>query len=125
MKGRAPAWFVLGALLASGCVDQGPCTLVVEPVVMVWISDSVSGGPRAGEARGWIQEGSQTDSLIPGVWSGSGVMLARQAYARFRTFTVAVNADGYAPWQRTGVRSRSDHCGVIPVRVDARLVPLP
>ena len=127
----APALvFAVGLLVGTAC-EQGPCNTVVDPAIEVFITDSVTGEPRAGPARGVVEEGAYSDSLrLGGGNTGSDgrvVWISRvAAHDRVGIYTVRIVADGYLDWQRTGVPALDwGHCGITTVTLYARLVPAP
>ena len=127
---RAGVGLPLVALAIQAC-DRGPCVLTVDPAIEVFITDSVTGEPRAGPARGVVEEGTYSDSLQRGKGNyssdGSIIWISRAAaHGRVGSYSVRVVAAGYLDWQRTGVRAlESGYCGITTVTLHARLVPAP
>jgi hypothetical protein len=120
----APLGLVV-CISGAACELPVDCDTGVEPTIDVIITDSVTGEPRAREAWGDAASGGFTDSLRLHLATGNLVWLSRAAWVPGGVYTVRVFADGYAPWQRAGVRSRSERCGTVTVTIEARLVPLP
>ena len=115
--------------LAEGCraADHtGPvCSPTLGEAVAVIVRDAETGAPLATEARGVVQEGAYVDSLRleplqrPTQWTlvGGG--------DRAGTYTVAVERQGFRPWQRSGVVVGRGACGVETVTLTADLEPSP
>ena len=113
-------------LLMSQACNPGPCDATVNPAILAWITDSLTGEPRAQLARGAVQDGAYSDSLQLRSYNDGAWVSRAAAYGRVGIYTVTVVADGYFEWQRTGVRAlQSGYCGIETVRVDVRLVPGP
>lgn len=107
------------SLIACDSPDSThPCTLVLEPAIVVRIRDSVSKLPAAEGATGYVREGSYLDSLRT-----HNVELSKQAaFERPGTYTVVVIKTGYQTWKKDGVRVGSNECHVETVSLDAYLV---
>ncbi len=117
---------VLTCLVLANCDVAGPCDLIVDPAIRVWISHATSGVPLADSAWGMVIDGSYSDSLRGSVYDGQGTMVARRAAdEREGVYTVLVQRAGFQNWSTSGVRAESGDCGVRTARVDAHLVPLP
>lgn len=104
----------------------GPvCGPTLGEAVAVVVRDARTGAPLATDARGAVQEGVYVDSLRleplqqPTQWTlvGGG--------DRAGTYTVAVERQGYGPWQRSGVIVGRGKCGVETVTLTADLEPSP
>jgi hypothetical protein len=114
-------------VLWAGCglVDPPNCTASIEPAVVVWIYDGVTGEPAAHGAQGWVRDGDYTDPLIPyhmATGDPASVVSMRAADERPGTYDVHVEKAGYLPWVETGVRARSGVCHVRTVELVANLV---
>lgn len=123
---RTIAGAALLSLTLAGCDVFSPraCDLGIEPAVEVEIVDAESGEPVAQGAKGVIRDGAYVDSLRPYRSRGDGTVLSLGAGdARSGVYRVEVVRDGYAPWQRDGVRARRGDCGLETAHVRAALVP--
>jgi hypothetical protein len=119
-------------LLLTSALTLGACRSTTMPIayctapasvsVVVTATDSITGVPVADSATGVVQDGAYRDSLR---FEPSSDELA--AGNRVGTFAITIDRPRYQPWVRNGVRvSQVGPCGnVIPVRVAARLQPLP
>lgn len=112
----------LGACQSATMPPVGYCTAPPSISVIATVTDSLTGAAVADSATGAIQDGVYLDSL-------SLVPLTSELEAgnRVGTFTVTINRPRYHAWARSGVRvSLKGPCGnVIPVRIAARLQPVP
>jgi hypothetical protein len=122
---------VLVAVLSTGCFPFAPggCATLIEPGVVVEITDARSGLPRAGRSTGVVVDGAYVDSLVPAGFSDPadpvGSMTSRQgAFGRAGVYSLRVQSDGYQTWTLSGVRVKSDGCSVVPERVQAALQPV-
>lgn len=120
-------------LVTAGCGILGPsvCTLDVRPAIRVEVLDSISGDPVRGTMQIVARGGSATFEVDPNqFFFPPGVDPDTIAFGPFHlaqeragTYSVAVEAEGYRPWQRDAVRVRDDACHVRTVELTARLQP--
>jgi hypothetical protein len=114
------------ATASLGCTTQPICTLSVDPGVVVTIRDAADGKPLASTARGVVRDGAFSDSLRPYGGLGDGTLVSRAAAdERPGVYTVTVVHQGYAPWERSGVRVRPGECHVQAASLTADLQPVP
>lgn len=122
-----PSCLLLAVPMAvAGCGDGlgGACTAIWAPGILVTITDSASGEPRAAEAVAVARARAFVDTLDPAVSIGD-VLISRQgAYERKGIYEVSVRAPGYRDWVRSGVIVRPGECHVQGVALEARLPPL-
>lgn len=129
MKRLKPSWLLpLAVPLALGaCEEIGwgrVCSASVEPGIVVTITDSASGEPRAAVAMALAREEAFVDTLDPAVSRG-GVLISRQgAHERTGIYEVTVRAAGYRDWVRRGVIVRPGECHVQRAELEAPLQPL-
>lgn len=112
-----------GLLLAvAGCDDDplGPvCTAEAVFGINLTVHDG-TGGPAADGALGVAIEGAYADTLViltPSTMAG--------AVERPGTYDITVSKFGYATWSATNVTVAADECHVIPVSMEANLIPVP
>ncbi len=113
-------------LLLVACSDDTPlvCTAEARFGVNVMVRDAVTRQPVPDGVRGTLHDGSYSESLqvmhdIEGrIYSLAG------AVERPGSYRIELLADGYRPWTRENVRVSADRCHVIPVVVQADLVPV-
>lgn len=128
-RGKTGRRVLLPALLLgglAGCDGLGPqlCPLGIEPAVEVEVVDAETGAPVAQGAEGVIRDDAYVDSLRRHVSRADGTVVTLSAgYGRPGVYRVEVVREGYAAWQRDGIRARRGDCGVVTARVRAALVP--
>jgi len=129
-KKRTTSCGVLGPALLTfgllGCDAFGPrlCPLGIEPAVEVEVVDAETGAAVAQGAKGVIRDAAYLDSLRPHASRGDGTVLTLSAGdGRAGVYRVEVVREGYADWQRDGVRARRGDCGVESARARAALIP--
>lgn len=118
---RCTSW-CLGAFLAtslSGCLDilVTDCTAEFVYGIRLEVRDSQTLEPVRDGLSGIQTDGGSTDPLE--VWDHILV----GAGERTGLFAVRVEASGYEPWERTGIRVRHDGCHPVPVEIDVLLEP--
>jgi hypothetical protein len=119
---------VTAAWLLAGCGSSGSsgpvafCTAPRSIAIEVEVHDSITGAARADGATGTVATATYADSLHH---DGSDTTL--YSGDRLGTYQVLVQRPGYVDWDRMGiVVSTTGTCGnVLPVRLQARLVPTP
>jgi hypothetical protein len=111
--------------VVAGCGEYtGPCTLTIDPAIVVAIRHANTGAPLADSATGVVIDGAYSDSLR--LSGGNGAWLTRRAAdERPGVYTVFVSRPGFRNWSTSGVRARGGDCHVRTVWLDAALVPLP
>ena len=108
------------ALTACGEDSTGPiCTAEAVFGINLTVRDG-AGSPAAEGALGLAIEGTFTDTL-----SVFGSTAMAGAVERAGTYDISVSKFGYTTWSANGIVVRSDECHVIPVDLDATLIPLP
>jgi hypothetical protein len=117
---------ILSLLALTACIEGMVCTASVEPAVIVEIRDAVDDQPLAADAVGWVREGTFSDSLRAYGLTLDGALVSRAgADEREGTYVAQVSHAGYADWEQTGVRVKSDGCHVETAHLQARLVRVP
>lgn len=104
-------------VLAACGVSDTVCTMEARAGINVVVTDSVTGSPVTTGVTLIVQDGTYRDSTngFPGANSlGS-------AWEREGVYAVTVRADGYAVWNKSGVRVQSDECHVKAVTIPAKL----
>lgn len=122
---RKPLCLLAALPLVLGACDDfiggRVCTAHVEPGIVVTITDSASGEPRAADAVALARDGAFVDTLGP-AHSRGGVLLSRQgAHERKGIYEVTVRVAGYRDWVRSGVLVRPGECHVQRVELEAPL----
>ena len=130
---------IVGTLVVVGCVRRpgrhsdgsepagAGCLAEIKPAIVVEIRDARTGAAVAQLARGVVQDGAYSDSLIAAAWESPDptTMFARRAAnERLGLYDVRVERAGYRSWRAQDIRVGADHCGVRTVRLQARLEPL-
>jgi hypothetical protein len=119
----------LAALTLASCTEYGgTCTLSVEPGVEVEVRDRATQEPLATTPRGIAREGAYQDSLqVWGMTADVPQRVTRLAGASERagTYSVHLEAEGYAPWDTSGVRVTEGDCGVRTARFAAAMISNP
>ena len=126
----------VGLLLASmmagcGILDPTVCTTEARPAIQVDVLDSISGSPVRGPIRVVASDGSEMfefdsqDIVLSPTADPDTVVFGPfyLAHERPGTYDVAVEAQGYRMWQRTGVRVRDGECHVQTADLMALLQP--
>ncbi len=123
-------WLVTCVVLA-GCenfLNNGTdCDLVAEFSLAVSVVDSITNAPRGGGALVTATDGEFTRSTR-GDMPAAGAAETKTLYLiseRKGTYTITVTRDGYATWQKSGVKVTADACHVRTAEVTARLKALP
>lgn len=113
----------LAALAGLACSDALPgpvCTADFRYGLNITVLDS-SGAPAAQGAIGIAVEGDEYEETLtvlgPDVMAGAG--------ERPGTYDITVSRTGYMTWSATNVTVRADECHVIPVSLEANLIPVP
>jgi hypothetical protein len=113
---------VLG--VSTGCSDPEACTAEARRAVEVEPHDGLSDEFIAVAARGVVRDGPFEDSLRVVRYIGSDPALPvalGAAEERPGTYAVHLQADGYVPWDTTGVQVASDGCHVRTAVLSPRL----
>ncbi|MDH5282870.1 MAG: carboxypeptidase-like regulatory domain-containing protein [Gemmatimonadota bacterium] len=116
---------VMGSL---GCdaANDGACSAHIQMGIEVEVRDSLDDSPRASIARGVAVEGAYSDSLMPFRSDGLGTLISLAgAPERAGTYSVFLEAPGYQPWSKAGVKVNDSECHVQLVTLVARLQPGP
>jgi hypothetical protein len=104
MRSNATRVIRLTAIAAVSACSDGPvvgCPLPLIAGLAIEARDSLSGSP-VSAARALVTDGVFADTVaLPGAG----------AWGRGGTYTIAVEAPGYRPWRRSGIRVREDRCG--------------
>lgn len=109
---------------ADTTTPEAYCTDSIEPGLMVYIVDAVTGTPQADGARAFAVDGSYSDSLKFGIAAGPTLVALQGAAERPGLYHLRIDKQGYRTWTQAGVRVFADTCHVLTVRVTARLQPL-
>jgi len=119
-------------LLAStltACQDPGVvCTADIRPAVEVEVRDAVSGEHLSVTPRGVARDGAFEDSLRVGSTTLSIpplIVTMVGADERAGTYLVQLEAEGYQPWDTSGVVVTGDECHVRTATFTAALDPVP
>jgi len=114
-------------LSAAACSDGAApaCPPVERLAVEVEVRDVQTEEFRADSARGVVQDGNFTDSLVIVRYEGADIVPAAlgAAYGRPGTYAIGIERAGYQPWDTAGVRVIADECGPITAHLVARLSP--
>ena len=124
---------LLLASLTAGCgiLDPTVCTTEAVPAIRVVVLDSISGEPVRGPVRIVALDGAMSfeldsqDVVVPPPEDPDTVVFGPFYLASERpgTYDVTVEAPGYGPWQRAGVRVRAGECHVRTAELTALLQP--
>ena len=112
----------------AACQDPGACTLNTVPAIEVEVRDVVSGEHLSVTPRGAARDGVFEDSLRVGSTTLSIpplVVTMVGADERAGTYLVQLEAEGYQPWDTSGIQVLSDECHVRTVTFTAALDPAP
>jgi hypothetical protein len=97
-----------------------PCTLSVEPGLVIEVRDAKTGQPAACGAQATIRDGAYVETVADSC-TGEGLRL-RGAFERSGTYDVQITKPGYKDWTRDAVVvRRGDDCHVGGVWVEADL----
>jgi len=111
---------VLAAGLVACSEPQGiACTLEFRYGLSITVLDG-AGAPAADGALGLAVEGSYVDTMmvfLPETLVGAG--------ERAGTYDITITKDGFMTWTAENITVTADECHVIPVSLDANLVPVP
>lgn len=131
---RLMSGLVLASLTAGcGIFDPTVCTTEAVPGIRVDVLDSISGAPVRGHVRIVASDGSETfefdsqaDAVLPPGTDPDTMVFSPVflGFERAGTYEVTAAAEGYRPWQRTGVRVRRGECHVRTAEVAALLQPI-
>jgi hypothetical protein len=120
------AWVLLAPGFAA-CLDVEPsCTLSVEPAIHVEVRDAVTNDFLTVTPRGVAREDAFEDSLrVAGMTPESPQRVTSMIAAdeRMGTYVVRVEADGYQPWDTSGVAASRGSCHVVTQQFTASLQP--
>lgn len=110
------------AALAGCDSEDGPviCPAVRRPALVLTVTDSLSGEPRALGVSGYVLAGSRLVPLEP---ENPGEPARLVAFGPAGTYSVLVRREGYLPWARSEVRVATDNCGPATVELAVRLQP--
>jgi hypothetical protein len=125
-----PPLHLAASLLAAALAacDDGGCTLNIVPGVVVEVRDGVTSQFLTTTPRGVARQGTFVDSLEVSEFTDDvppRVATLTGADERAGIYVVQIEADGYLPWDTTGVRVTEDDCHVRTVRFTADLEPVP
>lgn len=125
---KASLLLCLLAAPLTACQDpEVGCTLNILPAVEVEVRDAVSGEHLAVTPRGIARDGAFQDSLRVGSTTLSIpplVVTMVGADERAGTYLVQLEAEGYQPWDTSGVVVTGDECHVRTVSFAADLEPV-
>lgn len=118
----------LGALTACSGADRVTppdvyCTASIEPGLVVYIEDAVTGQPQAEGAMAVATDGAYSESLRGGVSNGVTLLALQGASERAGLYQLRVEKPGYQAWTRSNVRVLAGECHVRTVQVTAKLQP--
>ena len=122
---RASSALALLGLAACNRLGPRACDTGITPAVTVAVVDAVTGAPLAGGATGYVEDGTYREALRVVRSTADTPTHLGAADARPGTYTIVVERPGYARWQRSGVRTRSDGCHAEAPEQRAALVPEP
>lgn len=103
------------------------CTLIANYGLAVSVVDSITNAPRGAGALVTATDGSFTESTRGGIPT-AGAAEPKTLYLvseRKGTYNITVTRDGYALWQKSGVKVTGDECHVRTQEITARLKALP
>jgi hypothetical protein len=129
VAGKGSSWIVASVrtpaniLLADSTLVQVVCTVGALPAISLTVEDSVTGqsGPLA-SLKVKITDGTLSDTAFVNFLSaGAPLFVLPMAYERAGIYDLAVTADGYKPWSRSGITVTSGICHVVTVPITARL----
>ena len=118
----------IGVLSLWGCSDPDVCTEEVRRAVEVEVRDAESDGYIADLTRGVVRDGAFEDSLRLVGWIGGDPALGTVlggADERPGIYSVSLEAEGWKPWDTSGVVVASDACHVSTATLTARLQRAP
>ncbi len=104
--------------------DDIICTAEYRSGLQVEVRDAETGAPAGtgatvrARAPGFTEELHAVQTEV-----GAEVLLFHGVGERAGTYEVSVERPGYESWRRAGVTISRDACHVIPIRLEARLVP--
>ena len=129
---RVQALIVAGllvVLLHSACSDpSAACTADIRPAVEVTVRDAATQSYLVVVPRGVVRDGAFQDSLrVAGTTFDEPPRVATLAAADERRgiYTVQLEAEGYQPWDTSGVAVSHDGCHVITANLAAFLEVAP
>lgn len=129
VAGRGSSWIVASVLtpannlLADSTLVQVVCTVGALPAITLTVEDSVTGqsGPLA-SLKIKITNGTLSDTaFVNFISAGAPLFVLPMAFEREGVYDLAVTADGYKPWSRSGITVTADICHVMTVPITARL----
>jgi len=113
----------VAVLTLAGCLENGgACSTSAEPAVEVEVRDAMSGEYLVATPWGIARDDTYEDSLQ--VWGMTADVPPRVtslagATERAGTYSIAIEAEGYQPWDTAGVRVTEGDCHVRTVRFTA------
>jgi hypothetical protein len=129
VAGKGSSWIVASVLtpahnlLADSTLVQVLCTVGALPAISLTVEDSVTGqsGPLV-SLKIKITNGTLSDTaFVNFISAGAPLFILPMAYERAGVYDLAVTADGYKPWSRSGITVTADICHVTTVPILARL----
>lgn len=111
--------------LLAACSGDTPlvCTAEARFGVNVTVRNAVTKQPVLDGVRGTLQDGSYSETLQVMHDIEGRINSLAGAIERPGNYRIDLVADGYQPWARENVRVTADRCHVLPVVVQADLVP--
>jgi hypothetical protein len=115
---------------ATACDILAPvnCTDILLPGIVVHVADSATSRPVPGRVAVSVRDGTFVDSTGGETALPSGVDVDSvyhgpfyRAFEREGTYRVDVQAPGYKPWSRSGVRVNASRCHVETVELHAEM----
>ena len=122
MRGAGTIGVCFAAMAGIGCSETLPgpvCTADFRYGLSITVLDG-AGGPAAEGAIGTAVEGSYQETLEvfgPDAMVGAG--------ERPGTYDITVSKTGHMTWSAQNVTVTADECHVIPVSLEANLIPVP
>ena len=119
--------YALFTALFIGCdaTSPGVCPDIVEPAIVVQVTDARTGHFIAADAEGVIVEGTYRDSLRHFATTPSTRVVVIRSLAagleRPGTYDVFVDREGYESWSREDVHVQSGECGPETEHLEAAL----
>jgi hypothetical protein len=129
VMGKGSAWIVASVVtpaqnvLADSALVQVVCTVGAHPAIVLTVEDSVTGqsGPMT-SLNIRISTGALFDTaFVNFISAGAPLFVLPLALERAGLYDLAVTADGYKPWSRSGIPVTGDICHVVTVPITARL----
>src|SRR5690349_21676429 len=116
---------LLPLVLATGCDGWGgACTASVEPSLIVFATDSLTGDTLGVGIHGTVQGAGHSDTLSPYYTDSLGNPLAFVGpYEAAGSFTITIEHADYQTWHRSGVKVSRGECHVETRTITARMSP--